>query len=309
MKTPSLPTYRSVFRDDLFAGKRALITGGGTGIGRCIAHELAALGAHVILTARRLEPLDACADEIRSAGGTASVATLNIRDEQAVTDGVKALVAEHGPIELLVNNAGGQFASPAALIRPKGWRAVVDTNLNGTFFVSQALFTHSMRDHGGSIVSIVADMWNGFPGMAHTGAARAGVVNLTKTLSIEWAAAGVRINAVAPGLILSNGLHNYPPAVAKMCARLMVENPSCRAGTEAEVSAAVTFLLSPAAAYITGETLKVDGAASLQKTPLLPPVSHTKLEAWNGFHLPADLPEAFAHMQPPTPGDAAAGDN
>lgn len=136
-------------------------------------------------------------------------------------------------------------------------------------------------------------MWNGFPGMAHTGAARAGVVNLTQTLAIEWAPSGVRVNAVAPGFVLSSGLKNYPAHIQQMAAEVMLQNPSGRIGTESEVSAAVVFLLSPAAAYISGATIRVDGAASLQKAPLVPMVKHDNIPAWDGFHLAADLPEVF----------------
>jgi NAD(P)-dependent dehydrogenase (short-subunit alcohol dehydrogenase family) len=210
-----------------------------------------------------------------------------------VDAGVAQLVASHGRLDLLVNNAGGQFASPAAAIKPKGWRAVIDTNLNGTWFVSQAAWQHAMRKHGGAIVSIVADMWNGFPGMAHTGAARAGVVNLTQTLAVEWGSAGVRVNAVAPGFVLSSGLANYPPPVQQMAAKIMPQNPSGRVGTESEVSAAVVFLLSPAAAYISGATLRVDGGSSLQKAALVSVGKHAKMPAWDGFHLSAEVPDAF----------------
>jgi citronellol/citronellal dehydrogenase len=240
-----------------------------------------------------MEPLEATAQEIRATGGTAHCVELNIREEEQVDSVVAAIVAEHGPIHGLVNNAGGQFASPAVMIKPKGWRAVVDTNLNGTFFMSQAVFKHSMSQHGGSIVNIVADMWNGFPGMAHTGAARAGVVNLTKTLAIEWGPAGVRVNSVAPGLILSSGMNNYPPHVLKMVLDIAWQNPASRMGSESEVSSAVAFLLSEAAAYVSGETVKVDGAASLAKANLFPLIKHDKSEVYQGFHLAADLPDAL----------------
>ncbi|MBH25560.1 MAG: 2,4-dienoyl-CoA reductase [Myxococcales bacterium] len=285
--------FRSIFRDDLFAEQVILVTGGGTGIGRCIAHELASLGATVVLSGRRTEPLEATATEIAEAGGAADTLPLDIRDEEAVDAAIAGLVAKHGRLDAVVNNAGGQFASPAAMIRPRGWRAVVDTNLNGTWFVSQAAFKHALSRHGGAIVSVVADMWNGFPGMAHTGAARAGVVNLTKTLSIEWAPSGVRVNAVAPGFILSSGLSTYPEAVQQAAAELMPRNPSGRIGTESEVSTAVAFLLSPAAAFITGETIKVDGGASLHKALLVPMLEHNKNKPWNGFHLATDVPELF----------------
>jgi NAD(P)-dependent dehydrogenase (short-subunit alcohol dehydrogenase family) len=285
--------FRSVFNEGLFKDEVMLVTGGGTGIGRCIAHELAHLGAHVILSGRREEPLKTVAEELVSAGGSASIRTLNIREQEQVHEAIGEIVAEHGRLDAVVNNAGGQFASPAAMIRPKGWRAVVDTNLNGTWYVCQAAYAHTMGRSGGRIVNIVAEMWNGFPGMAHTGAARAGVVNLTKTLAIEWAAAGIRINSVAPGTILSGGLHNYPPAIQKAAVRVAKKNPSNRLGTESEVSAAVTYLLSPAAAYITGETLKVDGGSSLAKEPLVPMQEHNKSVPWDGFHLTADLPSLF----------------
>lgn len=285
--------YDSIFRPGLFAGQVALVTGGGTGIGRCIAHELASLGALVVLAGRRPEPLAATAAEIVAAGGRADTEPLNIRDEEAVDRAVAAIVERHGRLDALVNNAGGQFASPAAHIKPKGWRAVIETNLTGTWFITQAAFTRWMSRNGGAIVSIVADMWNGFPGMAHTGAARAGVVNLTQTLAIEWGSAGVRVNAVAPGFVLSSGLSNYPAPVQKMAAQLMPQNPSGRIGTESEVSAAVAFLLSPAAAYVSGVTLRVDGGASLQKAPLVPTGAHPRLPAWDGFHLAAEVPDAF----------------
>lgn len=306
--TTSTSGYRSIFRPDLFAGQVALVTGGGTGIGRCIAHELAALGATVVLAARRPEPLAATAREIADAGGRADTILLNIRDEDAVDACVAEIVTRHERVDLLVNNAGGQFASPAVAIRPKGWRAVVDTNLNGTWFVTQSVFKRSMARAGGAVVSIVADMWNGFPGMAHTGAARAAVVNLTQTLAIEWAGAGVRVNAVAPGFVLSSGLHNYPATVARMARDLFRSNPASRPGTEAEISAAVAFLLSPAAAFISGETLRVDGAGSLQKAAFLPMPRHDRMPAWDGFHLPADLPEVFADLAPQAATDPTEGD-
>jgi len=291
--------FDSIFRADLFRGKTALVTGGGTGIGRCIAHELAHLGARVVVLGRRPEPLLEVVKEITDAGGLAEAVPLNIRDDEAVDRTVQELATRLGRIDMLVNNAGGQFMSPASLIRPKGWRAVVETNLTGTWLVSQAAYVHSMAAHGGSIVTIVADMWNGFPGMAHTGAARAGVVNLTMTLACEWAASGVRVNAVAPGIILSNGLNNYPPEVQEVAAATARKNPSARLGTESEVSAAVAFLLSPAAAYISGETIRVDGASSLMKAPYMPFQEHDRIAPWNGFHLEPKVPEVWKGGAPP----------
>ncbi|MSP93441.1 MAG: SDR family oxidoreductase [Myxococcales bacterium] len=285
--------YASVLRADLFAGCVVWVTGGGSGIGRAIAHELASLGAHVVLSGRRVDRLDKVAGEVRDDGGAASVVALDIRDDVACGVAVQHIVAEHGRLDGLVNNAGGQFASPAALIRPKGWRAVIDTNLNGTWFATHAAFSHWMAEHGGAIVNVVADMWNGFPGMAHTGAARAAVVNLTQTLAVEWASSGVRVNAVAPGFIASEGLANYPVEVQEVAATMTRQNPASRLGTEEEVAAAVTWLLSPAAAYITGATLRVDGGGSLQKAPLVPLIEHDRLPPFRALHRPSAVPAIF----------------
>lgn len=255
--------YHSIFRPDLFAGQTALITGGGSGIGRAIAHELAALGAHVVLAARRADKLERTAAEIAQAGGRVSWHLVNIREEEQVQALWEAVLAEHPRVDALVNNAGGQFMSPAEAINRKGWQAVIDTNLNGTFLMCREGFNRCFARHGGAIVNIVAEMWRGFPGMAHTGAARAGVVNLTQTLAVEWARAGVRVNAVAPGLIDGSGFANYGEALQPFIRSLVADVPAKRFGTEAEVAAAVVFLLSPAAAYISGATLRVDGASSL----------------------------------------------
>ena len=256
---------RSVFREDLFAGHVFVVSGGGTGIGRAIARELAALGATVVLCSRSPEHLIPTRDEIISAGGKTDALACNIRDPEAVNASFATIAERHGPLAGLVNNAGGQFISPAESITPKGWHAVVETNLTGTFYMSQAAFTHGLRDSGGAIVNIVMDMWRGYPGMAHSAAARAGVVNLTQTLALEWAAYGVRVNAIAPGIINSSGLKTYPAEVQAQVATFASEVPARRLGTEREVAAAVTFLLSPAAAFISGETLKVDGAGSLYR--------------------------------------------
>ncbi len=285
--------FDSVFRPGLFKGQVHLVTGGGTGIGRCIAHELACLGAHVVIAARRPEPLQDTIKEIEQAGGEASFKLMNIRDDEQVDAAVAEIVAERGRLDGLVNNGGGQFPSPAEDIPAKGWRAVVDTNLNGTFWVSQAAFRHWMGEHGGAIVNIVADMWVGYPGMAHTGAARAGVVNLTKTLGFEWSRFGVRVNAVAPGAILSSGMKNYPPDVNRRAIEGSREMPPSRMGSESEVSAAVVFLLTPAAGYVTADTIRVDGGSSLYKGHFTPIGHHDRLPTWDGFHLSAEIPEAM----------------
>lgn len=258
-------THRSIFREDLFAGRTCLITGGGTGIGRCIARELARLGATTVLLGRREHVLADTAAEIVAGGGSASWVSANIRDAEAVAAAVKTVCERHGKIDALVNNAGGQFRVGADSISPNGWRSVIDLNLTGTFLVSSAVHAASMAEHGGAIVSIVAPVERGAPLFAHSGAARAGVVNLTKTLAAEWAASGVRVNAVASGVIASAGLDGYPADQLAVLAKQIGLGPLLRLGTESEIASAVAFLLSPAAGFITGQTVAVDGGVDLAR--------------------------------------------
>lgn len=259
--------YQSIFRPDLFRGETHIVTGGGSGIGRAIAHELASLGAHVVIAGRKQEKLDTVQAEIEADGGSVSSKVCNIRNENEVVALFDFVMETRGAIHGLVNNAGGQFISPAEAISHKGWLAVIDTNLNGTFLMSREAYNRYMGEHGGTIINIVAEMWRGFPGMAHTGAARAGVVNLTKTLAVEWAKSGVRVNAVAPGPIEGSGMEQYPEEVRPLIDMARQDVPMKRLGTESEVSAATVFLLSPAAAYISGDTLCVDGASALWRKP------------------------------------------
>jgi NAD(P)-dependent dehydrogenase (short-subunit alcohol dehydrogenase family) len=207
-------------------------------------------------------------------------------------------------VDYLVNNAGGQFPSPAASISTKGWHAVIDTNLTGTFLLSQSVFANffSKQDRGGaSIVNVVANMHNGFPGMAHTGAARAGVVNLTKTLAVEWSPQGVRVNALAPGVIASSGLGRYDENMREMIkSSAAANNYTLRLGTEAECAAAILFLLCPASAFTTGACLNMDGAESLY-APLYKPQEGTKHQAWDDPEHESQVP-AFLRKQPQTEG-------
>ncbi|HEX2910626.1 MAG TPA: SDR family oxidoreductase [Chloroflexia bacterium] len=256
---------QSIFRDGLFEGQVIMVSGGGTGIGRAITLELAVLGATVVICSRSEEHLEPTRREVEAAGGQAYALLCNIRDEEQVKATVNEVITRFGRLDALVNNAGGQFASPAEAISSKGWNAVIDTNLTGTFYMSRAAMQGWMKEHGGAIVNIVAEMWRGFPNMAHTGAARAGVVNLTQSLALEWAQYAIRVNAVAPGVINSSGLKSYPPPIQAMLKTIAREIPAGRLGSESEVAASVAFLLSPAAAFISGETLKVDGAGSLYR--------------------------------------------
>ncbi len=276
-------TYRSVFRPGLFEGQIIIVTGGGSGIGRCTAHELASLGATVVLLGRKREKLETVAAEIVEDGGKADLEPLDIRDEERVKAVVKTLVERHGAIDGLVNNAGGQYPAPLAMINQKGFETVVRTNLVGGFLMAREVFMQCMNRRGGSIVNIVADMWNGMPGMGHSGAARAGMVNLTKTAALEWAAAGVRVNAVAPGWVASSGMDTYDGAVKAMIPKLKEAVPLKRLSTEAEVSSGICFLLSEGAAFITGTTLAIDGGAPLFNT-VWPTPKHNESKAYNGFH-------------------------
>ncbi|RKG93252.1 SDR family oxidoreductase [Corallococcus terminator] len=279
--------YRSVFAPGSFAGRTILVTGAGSGIGRCTAHELASLGAHVVLVGRKEEKLARVAGELAAEGHASSQHAVDIRDEAAVRDMVAAVVQAHGRIHGLVNNAGGQFPSPLALISKKGFDAVVATNLTGGFLVAREVFTQSMCDHGGAIVNMLADAWNGMPGMGHSGAARAGMFNLTQTAAVEWSSSGVRVNAVAPGWVASSGLDTYKdPAVRALIPTLRQQVPLHRLATEAEVSGAIVFLLSDVAAFITGEVIRIDGGASCN-TKAFPMPDHSNSKPYDGFHLAA----------------------
>jgi citronellol/citronellal dehydrogenase len=200
------------------------------------------------------------AGEIVADGGRASFHTCDIRDEAAVKDVIQATVVAHGRIDGLVNNAGGQYIAPAETITAKGWDAVIQTNLTGGFLVARECYLQSMQAHGGAIVNIVADIWGSMPGMAHSGAARAGMVSFTETAALEWAKAGVRVNAVAPGYIASSGMDHYPAEAQPMLRTMRKTVPLGRFGNEAETSAAIVFLLCPAASFISGTVLRVDGA-------------------------------------------------
>ncbi|WP_104655615.1 SDR family oxidoreductase [Ralstonia insidiosa] len=277
--------YRSVFRPGLFLGQVAVVTGGGSGIGRCTAHELASLGAAVALVGRNADKLAAVRTEIVEAGGTAHAYVCNIRDEAAVQATIAQILGEHGRIDALVNNAGGQFPSPLKDISVKGWEAVVQTNLTGGFLMARECLNQAMQQHGGAIVNIVADMWGGMPNMGHSGAARAGMINFTETAAFEWAQYGVRVNAVAPGYVASSGMDAYPPWMAETIRSMPRTVPAGRFATEAEVSSAIVYLLSEAAAFITGTTLRVDGGRPNVRPGTPMPAPRHGAEPFNGFHL------------------------
>lgn len=283
-------SYQSVLKADVFKGKTILVTGAGSGFGRCIAHELASLGATVLMMGRTEEKLVTVKGEIENdnPGAICDYGCADIRDADAVETVIDKFIADHGQIHGLVNNAGGQFPADLENITPNGFLAVVRTNLLGGFIVSKAVFLKSMKEHGGSIVNITADNFGGMPRMAHSGAARAGMENLTQTAAVEWAYAGVRLNAVAPGYLASSGLDTYEDPEMLECIPTFPDSvPLNRVGTESEVSSAVCFLLSEGASYINGVTLKVDGGSSLcLSSPLGRKIKRAQRnnQAYDGFH-------------------------
>lgn len=283
-------SYNSVFKPGAFEGKTILVTGAGSGFGRCIAHELAALGANILMMGRTEEKLATVKAEIEgdNPGAVCDYGCADIRDADAVEIVIDKFIADHGQIHGLVNNAGGQFPADLENISPNGFLAVVRSNLIGGFIVAKAVFLKSMKQHGGSIINITADEVGGMPRMAHSGAARAGMENLTQTAAVEWAYAGVRVNAVAPGYLASSGLDTYEdPEMLEAIPHFHEAVPLNRVGTESEVSAAVCFLLTEGASYINGITLRVDGGSSLcLSSPLGRKVKRAQRNnaAYDGFH-------------------------
>ncbi|OWY25907.1 KR domain-containing protein [Sphingobacteriales bacterium UPWRP_1] len=249
-----------MFTPNLFNGTIVAVSGGGSGIGLTIARQFLQYGATVFIASRKEERLQK-ALEILSPLGTCHAFALDIRNPDEVERFAEYIKDKCGRLDILVNNAGGQFPSAAELISPNGWNAVINTNLNGTFFMTRQMFTSFfMEQKQGVVVNIIANIYKGFPGMAHTGAARAGVDNLTKTLAVEWSPYKVRVNAVAPGIIKSSGLEQYPPEILQ---GISDKIPLKRLGSTDEVAYLTLFLASPMASFITGETVYIDGGQRL----------------------------------------------
>lgn len=251
----------SVYHAELFKGCNVLVSGGGTGIGRAIALLFARLGAQVIVCGRTLDKLERVAAFAQAQGARMLPIAANVREPAEVAALFARIGAECGSLTAVVNNAGGQFPQAAIDFSVKGWKAVIDTNLNGTWHVMQAAARH-WRDAAapGAIVNVIAVVDRGMPGIAHSMAARAGVIGVTRTVAVEWAPLRVRVNCIAPGLTASEGLAVYPPEAQREFHRA---NPMRRLGTLREISEAAVFLASPAASFMTGEVMTVDGGGRL----------------------------------------------
>src|SRR5215210_4499021 len=247
-----------IFQPGLLEGQVAIVSGGGSGLGRAAALELASLGARVVVCGRRQQPLDETVE--LEPGDRIEAQACDIREEDQVEALVEGICERHGRVDLLVNNAGGQYLAPAEDITPKGFRTVIRLNVEGTWLMTHTVATRAMipGGRGGKIVNVTLSPHHGLPGMAHSSAARAAVENLTRVLSIEWARFGIRLTAVAPGPMGTETLMTkYPKAVVDSVASTV---PLQRMGTEEEFAWLVAYLASPAGDYLSGAVLTLDGA-------------------------------------------------
>jgi 2,4-dienoyl-CoA reductase [(3E)-enoyl-CoA-producing], peroxisomal len=267
-----------VFRDGLLDGQVGIITGGATGIGLGISTTLAQLGMHVVLASRKPEHLQPAVDGIVAAGGKASAVQVDVRDQERVQAMAKEVHEAHGRIDLLVNNAAGNFYAPSETLSANAWKSVIEIDLYGTFYCTQAVFPYMKAQGGGRVVSTSMTLhYRGWPLMAHATAAKAGVDALTKTLAVEWADHGIRINAIAPGPIPTEGVRKAftPPPGAPVPDFFSVEKamasyaksaiPLKRWGTPEDIGQMVAYLASPAGDWITGSIFVVDGGEWLAK--------------------------------------------
>jgi NAD(P)-dependent dehydrogenase (short-subunit alcohol dehydrogenase family) len=260
------PAVTEVFADDLFAGEVALVTGGGTGIGKAIALAFADCGADVAIASREMSHLKPVAAEIENRGGRACATIVDVREYDAVEEMTDTVVEDLGGIDVLVNNAGANFLTPTESLTPNGWRAVVGTILDGTAYCTMAVGEHMIENGGGAIVAMGAtNSRRGAPYHAHSGAGKAGIHNLMQTVASEWSEYDIRANTVAPGIIETEGVTEA--AGGELPDEFLDDIPAKRFGTPADCVPPVLFLASPAAAYVTGGYFTVDGGQLLAPTP------------------------------------------
>jgi citronellol/citronellal dehydrogenase len=250
-----------MYSTSLLTNQTILVTGGRSGIGYSIAENALKHGAKTVFIASRdAEKLNEACEKLKEFGDCRCF-SLDIRQPEQVSKLADFIAAESGRLDILINNAGGQFPSAAEDISINGWNAVINNNLNGTWYMTQTMAKRFfIPQQSGNVVNIIANIFRGFPGMVHTGAARAGVDNLTKTLAVEWARNHIRVNAIAPGIIASTGLENYPPELLKGISDRI---PMKRLGSTQEVADLTLFLMSPLSSFITGETIYIDGGQRL----------------------------------------------
>ncbi len=250
-----------MYSTTLLKDKIILVTGGRSGIGYSIAENALKYGAETVyIASRNEEKMENSVKTLKKLGDCRSF-QCDIRNTDQVTALADYIFEQSGRLDILINNAGGQFPSVAEEISINGWNAVINNNLNGTWYVTQTMAKKFfIPNQSGIIVNIIANIFRGFPGMVHTGAARAGVDNITKTLAVEWAKYNIRVNAIAPGIIKSTGLENYPPELFKGISERI---PMKRLGSPQEIADLSIFLMSPISAYITGETIYIDGGQRL----------------------------------------------
>ena len=260
-----LSNLESVYRSDLFAGKKIIVSGAGSGLGKAIATLFAKLGADLIICGRNEERLVNAANYLKSFGGSVATHVMSIRDPEAVNTFMNDAWAAFGGVDILVNNAGGQFPQAAIDFKPKGWQAVIDTNLNGTWYMTQSA-ARRWIDTGmpGNVINIVADIWRGLPGIAHTAAARAGVIYLSKSIAVEWAPHDIRVNCVAPGCCETSAFSLYPKEGA---ASYEEANPMLHAGDAWDIAEACAYLAASSGKFITGEVITVDGGQQMWGDP------------------------------------------
>src|SRR5215472_9640946 len=257
-----------MFEANLLKDQVAVITGGGTGIGLAIARRLGTLGARIAIASRNADNLERGSNALREVGIDALAVQLDVRNPEQVDEMVLRTVKHFGGLDILVNNAAGNFICRAEDLSPNGWNAVIGIVLNGSFYCSRAVGQYMIaRKRGGSIVSVLANyVWTGSPGTIHSAAAKAGVMSMTQTLAVEWARHGIRVNAVAPGPIeaspgAAQQLWSTPDAVERITAMI----PGGRWGTPDQVADAVAFLSAPQSSFISGEILTIDGATRLNR--------------------------------------------
>jgi NAD(P)-dependent dehydrogenase (short-subunit alcohol dehydrogenase family) len=247
----------------------AFVTGGGTGLGLQISRGLAQLGATVVIASRKAEHHTAFLDEARERGWRAEAVILDVREATGVRDAARAVRERHGRVDLLVNNAAGNFVCPTERLSTNAWRSVLGIVLDGTFFCSKEFGRGMLEDGGGVQLNVIATYaWTGMPGVAHSASAKAGVLALTRTLAMEWSARGIRVNAIAPGPFHSDGARGNLWPDAEEEARVRAAIPMGRLATAEETAAHSLWLLSPASAYVTGECFVVDGGLSLSSRHL-----------------------------------------